>query len=252
MLLEDKVAIITGAAQGIGRAISELFSSEGALSVLCDIQGEEVKKIADEIFRKTRKKTQSFKVDVKKKSEIQKVVDEVEKEYGHIDILVNNAGIMKLAPFLSMEEDVWDEVFAVNVKGAFLFSQLVARVMLKNKSGKIINISSDSGLRPEKKECAYCSSKSALIGLTRVMALELGPYGIYCNAICPGATDTPLLRTHYMKTEEDRQRFIEATALKKIAEPKDIANVALFLASHLSDHITGEYILVTAGDPMSQ
>ena len=252
MFLENKVAIVTGAAQGIGRGIAEMFSAQGAVVVLCDINGQGAKNAAAEITEQTGVATEAFQVDVTKKSDVQQVVAAVVERFGRIDLLVNAAGIVKLALAVDMDEETWDSVMDVNVKGPFLFSQAVAKVMIEGGGGKIINIASDSGKRPELREAAYCSSKSALIGLTRVLALELGPYNINCNAICPGATDTPLLRQHYLTSEEKRREFIEATALKRIATPEDIAKVALFFASHLSDHVTGEIMLVTAGDLMGE
>ena len=252
MLLEGKVAIVTGAASGIGNGIAELFSEEGAKVALCDINDTGVKAAATQITEKTGRKTLPIMVDITQKNEVEKAVSQVVKEFGTVDILVNTAGIIRLAHAVDLSEKDWDDTFAANVKGAFFFCQAAGKVMMKQKSGKIVNIASDSGKRPFPDEVAYCSSKSALIGMTRVFALELGPYNINSNAIAPGATDTPLLRKYYMKTEKDRQTYIEATALKRIAMPRDIAKVALFLASTLSDHVTGEIILASAGDAFGE
>jgi NAD(P)-dependent dehydrogenase (short-subunit alcohol dehydrogenase family) len=252
MLLEEKIAIVTGAASGIGNGIAELFSEEGARVALCDINDKGVKAAAAQITGKTGRKTLPITVDITQKNEVEKAVSQVVKEFGTVDILVNTAGIIRLAHAVDLSEKDWDDTFAANVKGAFFFCQAAGKVMMKQKSGKIVNIASDSGKRPFPDEVAYCSSKSALIGMTRVFALELGPYNINSNAIAPGATDTPLLRKYYMKTEEDRQTYVNATALKRIAKPKDIAKVALFLASTLSDHVTGEIILASAGDAFGE
>jgi len=248
MLLKDKVAVITGSASGIGKGIAELFSEEGAKVALCDVNFEGAKSAASEILQKTGGKVVPFLVDITKKNKVESAVEKIVKEFGTIDILVNAAGIVRLAHAVDISEKDWDDTFAVNVKGALFFCQAAGKVMMSHKSGKIVNIASDSGKRPFPDEVAYCSSKSALIGLTRVFALELGPYNINSNAIAPGATDTPLLRRLYMKSETDRKTYIAATALKRIAEPRDIAKVALFLASTLSDHVTGEIILTSAGD----
>jgi NAD(P)-dependent dehydrogenase (short-subunit alcohol dehydrogenase family) len=251
MLIKDKIALITGAAQGLGRGIAGVFASEGAYVVLCDINEKGAGEAAREIALKTGRKTKAFKMDVSKKREIQAVVEAVEREFGRIDILINAAGVIKPVPFLELEEENWDWHFNVNVKGPFLLSQAVARIMYKKGGCKIVNISSDSGVAPFPNEAAYASSKSALIGLTRVIAKDLGVFGIYCNAICPGAINTPMLKP-FLTTPEKEKEYIAATALKKIAQPEDIARVALFFASHLSDHVTGEHIMATAGDIMSQ
>lgn len=252
MLLKDKIAIITGAAQGIGKTIARVFAENGAAVVLCDMQEEKVKQTAAEIEKTTGMKTEGMAVNVIKKDQVEAVVNEVVKNFGRIDILVNNAGIVKHAPLLDMSEDLWDLTFEVNVKGTFLFTQAVGKVMKEQKFGKIINISSCSGKKPTLEEAAYCSSKSAMIGLTRVTALELGIYGINCNAICPGATDTKMLRETILTSPEIEREWIEKTALKRLGTPEDQAKVALFLASDLSNHMTGESLIVSAGEIMGQ
>jgi NAD(P)-dependent dehydrogenase (short-subunit alcohol dehydrogenase family) len=249
MLIKEKIAIVTGAARGIGRGIAEVLSSEGAKVILCDINEQEAKKSAEEIRNKTGIETKAVKFDVINMHDIRKLVNLTVNDYGRIDILVNNAGIIILQSVEEVDEKSWDKIYDVNVKGPFFLSQAVAKVMMKQKSGKIINIASDSGLHAWSNESAYASSKAALISLTRVLALELGPHNINCNAVCPGATDTPMLRGF---GEEKIKKCIEDTCLKRIATPVDIGNVVLFLASYLSDHITGEHIVVTAGEVMSQ
>ena len=247
-LLKGKVAVVTGAAQGIGKGIAELFSHEGATVVFCDINEEGAQTAASETERSTKSPVDSTRIDVTDKKAVDALIKNMVKKHKRIDILANVAGIVRLAPLVDLSEEDWDAVMSVNVKGPLFMMQAVGKVMMEQKSGKIINIASDSGKRPFPHEAAYCSSKSALIGLTRVGALELGPYNINCNAICPGATDTPLLRKFYMKTDQDREEYAAATALNRIAEPHDIAKVAVFFASHYSDHITGEVVLATAGD----
>lgn len=252
MLLKDKVAIVTGAAQGIGLAIAQLFSENGAIVVLCDMQEGKVSDAAGQISAATGIDTMSIAQDVTSKSDVQSCVQKVLSAYGKVDILVNNAGILKHALLLDMSEQDWDKVFAVNVKGTFLFTQAVGRVMKTQGSGKIVNMSSCSGKKPSMEEGAYCASKSAIIGLTRVTALELGPFGINCNAICPGATDTKMVRSTFLTSPAIEREWIEKTALKRLGTPQDMAKVALFLASGLSDHMTGESLIVAAGEIMGQ
>lgn len=252
MLLKDKIAIVTGAAQGIGKAIAKLFSENGAIVVLCDMLEDKVKEAADEIHKATGNRTEGIQVNVTRKSDVESAVAKTLELFGKIDILVNNAGILKHALILDMSEKDWDQVFEVNVKGTFLFTQAVGKVMKQQESGKIVNVSSCSGKKPTMEEAAYCASKSAIIGLTRVTALELGAYGINCNAICPGATDTEMVRRTFLTCPEVESEWIEKTALKRLGTPEDQAKVVVFLASSLSDHMTGEALIVSAGEIMCQ
>jgi len=174
---------------------------------------------------------------VTKKKDVDAVVSSAIALFGRIDILMNNAGILIHSPVLEMKEEDWDRIFAVNVKGSFLFAQAVGRQMVKQKGGRIINMSSCSAKKATPNEAAYCATKAAILGLNRVLALELGPHGINVNAICPGAIE---------------QEWIEKTALKRLGSPEDQARVAVFLASELSAHVTGEALVVSAGEMMSQ
>lgn len=251
-MLTNRVAIVTGAAQGIGKAIAKMYSEHEATVAVCDVHEEKIKKTAEEIRKATGNRIVSIVTDITKKAHIENCAKQVIDMFGKVDILVNNAGILKHAPILNMEEEDWDRVFEVNVKGTFLFTQVVGRIMKNQGRGKIINIASCSGKKPTMEEGAYCASKSAIIGLTRVTALELGMYGINCNAICPGATDTEMVRSTFLTSQDIEKEWIEKTALKRLGKPEDIAKVALFLASELSDHITGEALIVSAGEIMSQ
>jgi NAD(P)-dependent dehydrogenase (short-subunit alcohol dehydrogenase family) len=256
MLLEGKVALITGAAQGIGKAIAASLAAEGAVVVLTDIQEEIVAQAAAEIHDKSGATTKSRRLDVTDGTGIRAAVEAVIKDFGRIDILVNNAGVQEWVPFLETSEEMWDRHQAVNVKSTFLLSQAVARIMVRQGGGKIINVASDSGVAPTPEgAAAYCASKSAIIGLTRVIAKELGPHRVYCNAICPGAINTAMT-ARFLETTGQKENSLEAwaqmAALKRVGEPEDVGRVALFLASDLSDFITGEHLLVTGGDIMSQ
>jgi NAD(P)-dependent dehydrogenase (short-subunit alcohol dehydrogenase family) len=256
MLLDGKIALVTGAAQGIGKGIATAFAAEGAVVVCTDIQAQKLAEAAREIGEKTGAAIKSYVLDVTDRNGMLAVVQTVEKELGRIDILVNNAGIQEWVPFLETGEEMWDRHQAVNVKGTFLLSQAVGRLMVRQGGGKIINIASDSGVAPTPEGgAAYCASKSAIIGLTRVIAKELGRHRVYCNAICPGAINTPMTE-RFLKTTWQKEKTLEAlaetAALKRVGAPEDIGRVALFLASHLSDFVTGEHLLVTGGDIMSQ
>jgi NAD(P)-dependent dehydrogenase (short-subunit alcohol dehydrogenase family) len=224
--------------------------------VLTDIQEQKVAEAATEIHQKTGGPTKSCRLDVTDGNAIRAVVAALEAEFGRIDILVNNAGIQEWVPFLETSEELWDRHQAVNVKGTFLLSQAVARIMVRQGGGKIINIASDSGVAPTPEGgAAYCTSKSAIIGLTRMIAKELGRHRVFCNAICPGTINTPMTE-RFLKSNWQRGKCLddlgETAALRRVGEPEDIGRAALFLACHLSDFITGEHLLVTGGDIMSQ
>lgn len=256
--LKDKIAIITGASMGIGKVIAETYAEHGAKTILCSRNEKKLKKVADAIEKSSKNETMAISCDVSKKSDVLNVVDKVIEKYSRIDILVNNASIQEYVPFLEMEEDFWDRHFDINVKGMFLFSQAVAKVMIDMGGCRIINLSSDSGVAPIPPEqaSAYCSTKSAIIGLTRAIAKELGKYKVYVNAICPGSIFDTGMYDHYSKIAgvgaHRLQQDIDNTAIGRIGYSKDIANVALFFASNLSNFITGERLLVTGGDTMAQ
>lgn len=251
-LLEGKSAIVTGGAQGIGYAIAREFALQGCDVAFCDIDAAKVAASAEKIARETGRKVIGVKADVTKKAEVDAAVRKAIEAFGKIDILVNNAGILIHAPMLEMREEDWDRIFAVNVKGFFLFAQAVGRHMVKQGSGRIINISSCSGKKATPEEGAYCATKAAILGMNRVLALELGPHGINVNAILPGATDTEMVRSTFLTSPEIEREWIEKTALKRLGTPADQARVAVFLASELSAHVTGEGIVVSAGEMMSQ
>jgi len=255
--LKDKIAIVTGASLGIGKAIAEAFAKHGAKVVICARGVERLNEVAEEITKSTKNEIWAIPCDVSKKSDVLDLVNKVVKKYSRIDILVNNAAIQEYAPFLEMSEDFWDRHFDINVKGMFLFSQAVIKVMINKGGCRIINLSSDSGVAPLPAQAtAYCSTKSAIIGLTRCIAKEFGRYGIYCNAICPGCIIDTGEYSHYAEIEgigKGRlQVDVDNTAIGRIGYSKDIANVALFFASDLSDFVTGERLLATGGDTMAQ
>jgi len=251
MLLENRVALITGGARGIGKAIARMYAKEGADIVIVDVDIDVAKQTATEIEKDFGRKTLALKVDVSKKSEVDDMVKKTVDKFGKIDILVNNAGGNKPTPFFEFTEELWDEIIDVNLKGTFLCTQAVAREMVKKHYGKIINISSCSGIHPNPGETAYGPAKSGVLALTRDNAFELGIHGIYVNAILPGMTDTELTRRVLLNAETE-PIWAGKTALKKIAQPEDQANAALFLASSMSDHVTGEGIIVSGGEVMRQ
>ncbi len=270
--LKNKVALITGAGgeHGIGRAIAMRFAREGADIVVSDLTANArgdwagLPAVAEEIEAMGRR-VLTTEVDVTSAEQVEQMVNTALTQFGKIDILVNNAGAPAgpdRVPVAELEEDVFDLVQRVNVKGTFLCSRAVVRHLTKrNKGGKIINISSTSGLRGVARFAAYCASKFAVIGFTQSLAYEMGPYGIQVNAICPGLIETE--RLHGMasglkprgtSTEDFQARMVERTSqnnpLGRIGQPEDVANVAAFLASSDGDYMTGQAISISGGATM--
>lgn len=251
-LMTGKKAIVTGAAQGIGKAVALIYAQNGADVLLCDVNEEKVVAAAREVSDATGQKCVGIKMDITSKADTETVVDRAVAEFGRLDVLCNSAGILIHAKMVDMTQAQWEKIFAVNMTGAFLITQAAAKVMMAQKSGKIVHVSSCSGKKPTPEEAGYCSTKSALNGFVKVCALELGEYGINVNAICPGATDTEMVRLTFITSPEIEQEWIDKTALKRLGTVEDQAKAVLFLSSTLADHITGEAIIVSAGELMSQ
>lgn len=251
-LLKNKVALVTGAAKGIGRTIAETFAENGAHVVVADIIDEGAKEIADRINSKSAPKAIAVTLDVSNPKEVESAFKQTIREFGKIDILVNNAAILKAHLIIDFPLKDWQDVFRVNMQGTFLCSQAAIRLMIKQgKGGCIINIAAASARKADRKHAAYSSSKAAIICFTRILALELGEYGIRANAILPGATMTEMLQDVFDKVPGIREELIAKTALGKLGDPQDQANAALFLASDLASHITGEYLIVSGGEFMN-
>ena len=249
-LLTGKVALVTGAARGIGRAIAEVYAEHGAPVAVADLLLDEARAVADGI-NDSGGRAIALELDVTDPNSVQQAVGATVAEFDRLDILVNNAGIHRGHPIVDFPLEDWEAVFAVNMRGAFLCSQASARQMIEQGGGGcIINMSSASGNKPDPQGAAYCASKSAVIGFTRVLALELGEYGIRANAVLPGATDTKMLRDVTDRVPGYMDDLVAATALDKIATPRDQANAFLFLASDLASHITGEQLVVAGGEFM--
>ncbi len=246
--LEGKVALVTGAARGIGKAISKLYVKEGAKIVINYNRSEKEASALAEELEKISKDILVVKADVSKVNEVKEMVQKTVERFGQIHILVNNAGILVPEVFVESKEDIWDQTIDINLKGAYLCAREVAPLMLKQEKGKIINISSICGLSEKSalKNTAYVASKTGMLGLTRSLAVNLGPK-INVNAICPGMTDTEMLTS---LGPERRKAGIEESLLKRIGKPEDIANAALFLASDDSDFMTGEFLTISGGRAM--
>jgi L-rhamnose 1-dehydrogenase len=246
MRLQGKVAIVTGAARGIGRAIALRFGQEGAKVVVADIRDEQGLETA-RMIEEAGSQAIFVHVDVSHVSQVQDMVGATVERFGTIDILVNNAGICPFKEFLKMPEGLWDEVLDVNLKGYFLCSQAVAKVMVEQGvKGRIVNISSISSIVGGASQTHYCASKAGINLLTASMAISLGPYGITCNAILPGTIETDINRD-LLSDPEFHAYWDRRASLGRIGQPEDIAGPALFFASDDSAYCTGSTLVVDGG-----
>lgn len=243
-LLSGKTAVITGASRGIGRAIALLFAKEGADIAFSDLFYDDHAKSLEKELAGLGVKGKAYASDASKTSAGEELISEVMKDFGKIDILVNNAGITRDNLLMRLSEQEWDMVISVNLKSVFNLTKAVHRIMLKQRSGSIINMSSVVGVSGNGGQSNYSASKAGMIGFTKSMAKELGSRGIRCNAIAPGFIETEMTAK---LSDEVKQQWAETIPLKRAGLPDDVANAALFLASGLSTYITGQVILVDGG-----
>jgi 3-oxoacyl-[acyl-carrier protein] reductase len=244
MKLKDQVALITGAAQGIGRAVAERLASEGASIVISDINAAAAQKTAEEIKQKYNVETLSVAGNVASLSECEALVQQILDKFSKINILINNAGITKDNLVLRMSEQEWDAVIGVNLKGVFNCTKAVSRAMLKQRSGRIVNIASVVGLMGNAGQANYSASKGGVIALTKTCAREFATRNILVNAIAPGFIRTAMTDA---LTDETKQKLADQIPLGRLGESEDIAKVALFLSSDDSAYITGQVISVNGG-----
>jgi NAD(P)-dependent dehydrogenase (short-subunit alcohol dehydrogenase family) len=246
--LEGKIALITGAASGIGRAAALLFAREGATVAVVD-QNQAGESVAREI-EVSGARAIFEKADVTSAADCRRVVERVAGEFGTIPILFNNAGIIRRASVLELSEEDWDRVMAVNVKSIYLMSREVIPLMAKSGGGSIINTASGWGLAGGPQAAAYCASKGAVVLLTKAMAIDHGAQKIRVNCICPGDTDTAMLRSEARQLGENEERFLAGSAhrpLGRVGKPEEIAQAALYLASDASSFVTGTALVVDGG-----
>ncbi|OGP95532.1 MAG: hypothetical protein A2157_09720 [Deltaproteobacteria bacterium RBG_16_47_11] len=246
-LLAGEVAIVTGGRRGIGKTIALTFAEAGANVVVCDLVVEdgELQAVAEEIQRLGRRSL-AIQADTSKKKDVDNLVQKVVSQFGTIDILVNNAGIMIKSPFLDMPEDDWDKLMSVDLKAYYLCSQAVGRRMVEQKKGKMINIASQYAFKVTPGMGVYSIAKAGVVMLTRVLAQELGRYGIRANAIAPCLVKTEFSRDSWSDPEFIKQ-CESSIPLGRVAETTDLAGAALFLASEASCYITGHTIVVDGG-----
>lgn len=246
---KGKVAVITGAASGIGLGTAKRFVEFGASVALIDINGSKGKKAEEEIKR-LGGHTRFFLCDVTSDADCKKTTEDVIIEFCKIDILCNNAGVTRRKNIIDLSEEEWDLVMNVNLKSIYLFSRYVIPHMIENGGGSIINTGSGWGLKGGPHAVAYCAAKGGAVNMTRAMAIDFGKHNIRVNCVCPGDTDTRLLREEAAQLGEDEAIFLKKAAdrpIPRIGQPEDIANAVIYLASDLSSWVTGSVLVVDGG-----
>jgi 3-oxoacyl-[acyl-carrier protein] reductase len=243
MSLSEKTALITGSAQGIGKSIAQALAAAGADCIITDVNLEQAEQTAEEL-RASGRKAFALKANVADAEEVSAMIQKGIEEFGKIDILVNNAGITRDGLLMRMKDEDWDLVLNINLKGAFLCTRAVARPMMKQRSGRIINIASIVGAMGNVGQANYVASKAGLIGLTKTTARELASRGITCNAVAPGFIDTAMTQA---LPDDVKENLSAQIPMGKLGSPEDVAGAVCFLASDEAAYITGQVIHVNGG-----
>jgi sorbitol-6-phosphate 2-dehydrogenase len=266
--LENKIAIVTGGAQGLGQAISQRLAREGCSVVIADVNEPGVKAAADAIAKETGRRVLGVKMDVTQEADVKALFDRATQEFGRVDVVVANAAILIAEPIADADAEKWRAVMNVNLFGYFLVTKYACRVMKAQRSGSIVNINSKSGKKGSAANSAYAASKFGGVGHTQSVALEMAPFNVRCNSICPGnLLDSPLwthpergLFAQYLRAgkvpgaknvEEVRQAYVNQVPMKRGCSYDDVCNAVVFLASEQSAYITGVALSVTGGQEMN-
>jgi sorbitol-6-phosphate 2-dehydrogenase len=266
--LKDKVAIVTGGAQGLGRAICARLAKEGCKLVIADVNEAGAKDAAAEVAKQTGAKVVAFKVDVSQEAEVEQMFATAVREFGRVDVVVSNAAILIAEPICDANADKWRAVMNVNLFGYFLVTKHACRIMKAQRSGSIVNINSKSGKKGSAANSAYAATKFAGVGHTQSVALEMAPYNVRCNAVCPGnLLESPLwtdpdrgLFVQYLRAgkvagavtvEDVRKAYVDQVPMKRGCSYDDVCNAVVFFASEQSSYITGVALSVTGGQEMN-
>jgi len=248
MDLKDRIVIVTGARRGMGKSHASVLAKAGAKVVVSDISEEDCQKVVEEI-KKEKGEALAVKCDVSKKEEVDNLVKKTIERFGRVDILVNNAGICQFKPFLELTEEEWSRTLNINLKGYFLCAQAVAKEMVKQKSGRIINIASVASGQVGIGMATlahYCASKGGIIAMTEALAVELAPFGIRVNAVAPGMIETPMIDP-MKKDPKMMEAMLARVPMHRVGNPEEVSNLVLFLASDASSYITGSTVIIDGG-----
>ena len=248
--LKNKIAIVTGAGRGIGRVIARTFAQEGATVIILDFKQDLLDDASVE-WVEAGWPGKRILCDIRNAAQVKKAVAEIEDEYERVDILVNDAGVAGGARVTELSEETWDDNFDTNAKGTFLMCQAVAPIMKRQKWGRILNAASYAAITPAVGSAAYAGSKYAVVGFTRVLAGELGPYDVTVNCYSPGMVPT-LMNRFADAPEERKQKLLDTLTLRRWGDPEDVANLLAFLASDLARYITGAHIDCSGGKYATQ
>ncbi len=246
MSIQGKVALVTGGARGMGRAIVLRFAREGAKVAFCDIRPEEGSKVADEV-RKAGGECVFIKTDITQRGEVEKMVKTVEEKYGKIDILVNNADWSSSEAFLDSEEEKWERIIAINFLGPLRVTKAVLKGMVARSSGSIVNFASDGGRAGVGRQVVYSACKGGVLAMTKSLAREFMRYNIRVNCVSPGPTDTPLVAEEMAGDPKASQKLASLIPMRRLGRPEEQAAAALFLASDEASYITGQTLSVSGG-----
>ncbi len=242
--LAGKVVVVTGSGRGMGRAMAERFVAEGARVAVADVDKDTATETATALGEAAR----AVHVDVTDRASVGAAVEEIQAVLGPVDVLVNNAGWDRIVPFVETDEELWDRIIAINLKGVLHCSRAVVPAMIERRSGRVVNISSDAGRVGSSGEGVYSAAKAGIIGFTKTLAREVARYGITVNAVCPGPTDTPLLAE---MIGEGHDGYVDALKrqipLRRLGRPEDVAGAVAFLASDDAGFITGQTLSVSGG-----
>ena len=245
MSLNGKVALITGASRGIGLEIARLLAGQGMLVAL-NARSDLVEQQADAL-RAEGLQAAAFKADISRQAEVGAMVEQVEQELGPLWLLVNNAGVLRTGSTADMSEEAWDECFSVDAKGVFLCSQAAIRRMIPRRAGRIVNVSSIAGVIVRTAQIGYCSAKAAVNHFSRCLAVEMAPYGITVNCLCPGMTWTEMLADSAESRGLDLEAMVALIPAGKMADPADHAHLVAYFASEEAAHVTGQVVCVDGG-----